>query len=96
MREQSLERFVIDKLDASGQVQLGGITRLPRTLTSYFLGMYRRRIREIEDLIEMNGDPGGVLRAEKAQLEAKVAQLTEYEDRLPEIEDDLRSTSTAK
>ena len=44
----------------------------------------------------MNGDPGGVLRAEKAQLEAKVAQLTEYEDRLPEIEDDLRSTSTAK
>ena len=96
MREQSLERFVIDKLDASGQVQLGGITRLPRTLTSHFLGMYRRRIREIEDLIEMNGDPGGVLRAEKAQLEAKVAQLTEYEDRLPEIEDDLRSTSTAK
>jgi hypothetical protein len=96
MREQALERFVIDYLDNRNEVQLGGITRLPRTLTQYFIGMYERRIREIDRLIELQGDPGGELGREKSLLEGKLDQLEPYEDRLDEIEADLRSTSTAR
>ena len=96
MRERALERHVIDYLDNRNEVQLGGITRLPRTLTNYFIGMYERRIREIERLIELEGDPDGSLAREKSQLEGKLDQLEPYEDRLDEIEDDLRSTSTAR
>lgn len=95
-REDGLEQYVIDYLDGRGDVQLGGVTRLPRTLTNYFIQMYQRRIREIERIIEAEGDPDGSLAAEKAMLEAKLEQLRDYQDRLPQIEEDLRSTSSAR
>lgn len=95
VRDEALERHVLDWIDSRGQVQLGGITQLPRRLTQAFLSLYRAEIARIEAEIQA-GTATPAMRAELADLEEKVEQLEAYEMRLPEIEDDLRRTSTAR
>lgn len=95
VRDEALEQHVIDWIDSRGNVQLGGITQLPRRLTQFFLSMYRNRIAQIQAAIQ-NGTATPGMQAELADLEAKVEQLEAYEMRLPEIEDDLRRSSTAR
>ncbi len=104
---------LVDIRGATGEIRLGEISRLPRTMTNYFLGMYRAAVQRMEDRIqelqdELNGTPPpnaqrqAQILAEIAALEAeiaiilpKIAQLEQYEARLPEIEDDLRAAAGA-
>ncbi|MBI2480879.1 MAG: FlxA-like family protein [Planctomycetia bacterium] len=103
---------LVDIRQAAGDIRLGEISRLPRTMTNYFLGMYRaavqrmrQRIQNLQD--ELNGTPPpdaqrqGQIQAEIAALEAEIAvllpkieQLEQYQSRLPQIEDDLRSAAS--
>ena len=106
VRDDSVENYLIDYLDARREVQLGRITRLPRTMTGAFLSLYRRRKQYLEDLIEqlqtaMPPPPDAAAQIAAAQAEIdnelnpKIEQLEAYQRRLPEIEDDLRRNSTA-
>ena len=54
-REQVREtrvRPLVDHRNTLGEVQLGQISRLPRTMTNYFLSVYRARIAALEGRIE--------------------------------------------
>ncbi|MCY2993265.1 MAG: hypothetical protein NTY19_36100 [Planctomycetota bacterium] len=42
---------LIDTLAPQGQVQLGQISKLPRTLTNFFLNMYEQEINRLNDVI---------------------------------------------
>ncbi|HRX82647.1 MAG TPA: hypothetical protein P5307_26450, partial [Pirellulaceae bacterium] len=84
-----------------------------RTMTNYFLGMYRavvqrmrQRIQDLQD--ELSGTPPpdaqrraqiqseiAALEAEIATILPKIEQLEQYEARLPQIEDSLRSAASA-
>lgn len=94
VRDQSLERHVIDYLVGT-RVELGEVCRLPARLTSFYLSMYRQRISEIEAIIDAGGGTPA-LQAELADLKRKVEQLEAYQRRIPEIEDDLRKSSSAR
>lgn len=48
--EQRREQLV-DHRDSRGEIQLGQISRLPRTMTNFFLGMYRSRVSALENQI---------------------------------------------
>jgi hypothetical protein len=50
VREQRVERL-IDHRDDRGQIQLGQISQLPRTMTNFFLSMYRARVQALENQI---------------------------------------------
>lgn len=95
---------IVDSLTNTGTVRLGEISHLPRTLTNFFLSMYRSEIARLEAEIRMYEEllrRGGVGmprnlpqliaddRAEIARLQALVAQLEAYQRRLPEIERSL-------
>jgi hypothetical protein len=93
---------LVDIRLADGDIRLGEISRLPRTMTNYFLGMYRAAVQRMEDRIqqlqdELNGTPppNPQRRAEIAIIEPKIEQLERYEARLPQIEDDLRAAAGA-
>ncbi|MEQ8791014.1 MAG: hypothetical protein RIC55_32430 [Pirellulaceae bacterium] len=43
---------LIDTRDDDGEIQLGRISRLPRTMTQYFLNMYRARVNALKQQIE--------------------------------------------
>jgi len=92
-----MERHVIDWIFVRPpeEVQLGGVTQLPRRLTEFFLSMFRGRIAEIERLIE-EGEATAADLAELAQLEVKQSQLEDYQDRMGQIEESLRDSSTAR
>ncbi len=96
VRDRGLERHVIDFIvRPPDQVGLGGVTRLPRTLTTFFLGLYRERIAQLEPR-EADGTATATELAELADLRGKEEQLEAYEERLPAIEDALRRSSTAR
>lgn len=104
---------LVDIRGADGDIRLGEISRLPRTMTNYFLGMYRavvqrmrQRIQDLQD--ELSGTPPpdaqrraqiqseiAALEAEIATILPKIEQLEQYEARLPQIEDSLRSAASA-
>ncbi|MEZ6107685.1 MAG: hypothetical protein R3B96_16600 [Pirellulaceae bacterium] len=63
-------------------------------MTEAFLSLYNTRIRFIEAAME-NGTATPGMEAELAELKEKVEQLEQYQDRLPEIEEALRQSSTA-
>ncbi|MDA1051537.1 MAG: hypothetical protein O3C40_13795, partial [Planctomycetota bacterium] len=110
--DRQVERLV-DIREADGDIRLGAISLLPRTMTNYFLGMYRAAVQRMTDRIqelqdELNGTPPptpqrqaeilaeiAALQAEIAIILPKIAQLEEYEARLPQIEDDLRANAGA-
>ncbi len=82
---------LVDIRQADSDIRLGEISRLPRRMTNYFLGMYqaavqrmRQRIQSLQD--ELNGTPPpnaqrqSQIQAEIAALEAEIAIL------LPKIE----------
>ena len=87
------DRQVVRLIDsrADGDIQLGAISQLPRTMTNYFLRMYRAAVQRMQQRIdnlqdELNGTPPpGAARqaqilAEIAALEAEIAVI------LPKIE----------
>ena len=104
---------LIDIRQPDGDIRLGEISRLPRTMTDYFLGMYRAAVQRMRDRIqtlqdELNGTPPpnaqrraqinaeiAALQAEIAILLPKIEQLEQYQARLPQIEDNLRSAASA-
>lgn len=92
VRETALERHVIDYIDNRGRIRLGGVTRLPSTLTGAFLGLYRSELRRLEEI--QPPTPG--VTAEIGELNGKIEQLERYRDRWPEIEERLIQSSTAR
>lgn len=82
---------LVDIRQADGDIRLGEISRLPRTMTNYFLGMYRAAVQQMQQRIqdlqdELNGTPPpdaqrqAQILAEIAALKAEIAIL------LPKIE----------
>jgi len=80
---------LIDTIDDRGRVRLGRISRLPRTLTTYFLEMYRYEINRLEAQIaaweaELAGLPARAwerrreLRQLIAEANAELARLRPY------------------
>jgi hypothetical protein len=43
---------LVDHPNSGGQIQLGQISQLPRTMTNYFLSMFRARVAALENQIE--------------------------------------------
>lgn len=95
VREQYLQRVMLDYRLPNGDVRLGGITLLPKTLTDYWLNMYDQEIARLKFLIDRDGDPTGALQSQIDQTEAKKVPLEEYRTRWPEIETRLKSNTTA-
>ncbi|QDU98022.1 hypothetical protein [Lignipirellula cremea] len=101
-REEIYQQQVVPKIDGRnrrGDIELGEISRLPRTMTNFFLAMYNARIAELEaliDLLKMQPPTPTIsaqiaaAEAEIAELKAKVAPLEAYRSRLSEIESELR------
>ncbi|MEO8496368.1 MAG: hypothetical protein ABI614_14970 [Planctomycetota bacterium] len=83
--DRQVERLV-DIRRADGNIRLGEVSRLPRTMTNYFLRMYRAAVKRMEDRIqqlqdELNATPPpnsqrqAQIQAEIAALEAEIAIL---------------------
>jgi len=81
--DRQVERLV-DIRAADGDIRLGEVSRLPRTMTNYFLGMYRAAVQRMRDRIqqlqdELNGTPPPTsqrradILAEIAALQAEIA-----------------------
>lgn len=84
---------LVDTRGPDGDIRLGEISRLPRTMTNYFLGMYRAAVQRMRDRIqtlqdELNGAPPpsaqrrGQINAEIAALEAEIAIILPKIDQL--------------
>jgi hypothetical protein len=71
-----------------GRIRLGRISRLPRTMTNYFLSVFRSRVALLQSEIEQG--PSAAAQAEIAALKPKIQQLEAYQMRLGEIEEQLR------
>jgi len=84
VHEEQVERLV-DHLDDDGEVELGEISHLPRTMARTFRDMYEQRLEDIQQ----GGQAG--LQAEISQLESYIEQLEAYLDRMNSIEAELES-----
>jgi hypothetical protein len=84
---------LIDTRGSMRQIRFGQISRLPRTLTNYFLTMYRNRWNQLD--AELNGMPPPTpirraqILAEMQELRIKIDQLEAYERRLGRLESEL-------
>lgn len=93
-------RALIDSRGAGRRIQFGQISRLPRRMTNFFLGMYQRRWDQLE--AELNAMPPprprrrAEIQAEMAELRPKIDQLEAYQDRLGGIEADLARRADAQ
>lgn len=80
-------------------IRLGQISGLPRRMTNTFLSTYRRALRALEAELERDPPPTPRRRAEILaeirELERKIEQLEAYLERMPQIEDDLRTRAGA-
>lgn len=95
---------LIDVQKPDKSYRLGQISRLPRTLTSSFLSMYRRTKSEMEaelDMLRTNPPPDDpdvpqkiafILR-ELPKIESKIGQLERFEKRIPPFERKLEQRS---
>jgi len=99
--EEQVQR-IVDELDEDNEVELGAISLLPRTMTHYFLSMYREAQRRLEEqLAEMranpDADPAAMEQAERmlGTLPPKIAALEQYQRRLDAIESRLESAYRA-
>lgn len=87
---QQVERLV-DVRDSLRQIRLGEISRLPRTMTDYFLSNYRRYVQRLEARIqaleaELAGPPPASSQR-AAQIRQEIATLQAEIDRIePKIE----------
>lgn len=104
IRDDAVENFLIDYLDSRNEVQLGRITRLPRTMTQSFLSLYNQRKQYLEDLIAQLQMAMPQTAAIQQQINAaqaeidnelnpKIAQLEAFQKRLSDIESDLKANS---
>jgi hypothetical protein len=84
---------LVDIRNEEGDIRLGEISRLPRTMTNYFLGMYLAAVQRMRDRIEeleaeLTGTPPpssqrrAQIRAEIAALEAEIAIILPKIDQL--------------
>jgi hypothetical protein len=83
VHEEEVERLV-DHLDEEGEIELGEISHLPRTMTRFFLGMYRSVLDQMDE-----NDP------DRARIEEYVDQLEAYMSRMRAIESRLRQAYAA-
>jgi hypothetical protein len=72
-REQ-VQRLV-DKRNERGQIQLGEISLLPRTMTNYFLNMYRSRVRTLKNQIQQMQQQQQEIPNQLADLASQAAEL---------------------
>ncbi len=104
VRIRNVERYLIDYKNERDEYRAGRITMLPSQLTSSYLGLYRGRKRELEQLIEEleNADPQPAGAAQQiaaakqeiqTDLDPKIEQLEAYQKRLPDINRDLARMS---
>jgi len=91
---------LVDTRGPRGGIRFGQISRLPRTMTSFFLGMYQRRWDQLE--AELNAMPPprprrrAEIQAEMAELRPKIDQLEAYQGRLGDIEAALARRADAE
>ena len=96
VRKQEVDRL-IDHLQGAGRAELGEISYLPRTMTNFFLNMYRTRVQELQNQIDQWQQAGGAqgsvdgAQAEVDSLLEKIRQLEAFERRLPGIEQRMRA-----
>jgi hypothetical protein len=101
IQRREVNRLIVST-DALGRKRLGQVTRLPRTMTAVYLGMYQSEVARLEAEIEalemqlaMTTDPTQVasmqaqIAANQAAippLEAKIDQLEDFQRRIPDWE----------
>jgi phage terminase Nu1 subunit (DNA packaging protein) len=87
VRTAEVERL-IDTLDEQGRAQLHLISRLPRTMTNFFLSMYQSQVDSLKANIERwnnqvrhrdtRPETRRILRARIAQAEAELARIEPF------------------
>ena len=98
VHEQAVEPLVDIRLP-NRDIRLGEISRLPGTMTRFFLGMYQAALQRLQD--ELNAIPPPLperqaqIQAEIAILQVKIEQLEDYLAKLPGIEAQLRAIADA-
>ena len=96
IRQQKVEPLIDIPLP-NGRRRLGEVTRLPRTLTSAFLAMFRRTKAAMEaelKMLTMNPPPGdpnvgakiAFIMRELPIVDSKISQLERFEKRIPSFE----------
>jgi hypothetical protein len=95
VRKREVERLVDVWRANQGKWRLGRISRLPRTMTQSFLGMFRSTLSQFE--AELNATPPpppdriAYLQMHIPILEAKISQLEAFESRIPGFESQLEN-----
>ena len=98
VREQAVEPLIDIRLP-NRDVRLGEISRLPRTMTRFFLSMYQAELQRLQDELAAIPPPSPArqaqIQAEIAILQPKIQQLEEYWAKIPGLEDQLRASADA-
>ncbi len=68
VQERAVDRRVTDVTLPTGEVVLGGVSRLPRTMTQFFLSMYRQAVAQFNRQIER-------MQTELEELPDEIARL---------------------
>lgn len=95
MRKREVERLVDVWQPNQGEWRLGSISRLPSTMTNSFLGMFRSTLSQFQ--AELNSVPPpppdriAYLQMHIPILEAKISQLEQFQNRIPDFEDPLKN-----
>lgn len=95
MRKREVERLVDVWQPNLGEWRLGSISRLPSTMTNSFLGMFRSTLSQFQ--AELNSVPPpppdrvAYLQMHIPILEAKISQLEQFQNRIPDFEDPLKN-----
>ncbi|MEY4176540.1 MAG: hypothetical protein RLY70_114 [Planctomycetota bacterium] len=95
MRRREVERLVDVWQPNMGKWQLGRISRLPGTMTSSFLGMFKSTLSQFEAELMATPPPPpdriAYLQMHIPILEAKISQLEQFQSRIPDFESQLEN-----
>ncbi len=83
-RKITTDARLVDTLDRNGNVVLGAISRLPRSMTDFFLNMYQAAIQDLQARLNQ-------MRSEMAQLPNHVRDLQRLQSQLPALLNRLRN-----
>ncbi len=104
VRKTAVERYLIDYLDASGEVRLGAICLIPRRLANSFSGYFSSVRAEINRRLDIlrKLPPTGATAAQIAALEAdlelveqRLDEVKAFQAMIPGIEKALKKSSPA-
>ncbi len=79
---------LVDHTDDQGRPVKGQISKVPRTMTDAFQGLYSREVARLERLLE--ADPPVLSAAQKAAAQQEIKKLETYIDQLTEYEKSLQ------